>query len=148
MRRALLAVLVAAAALAAGCAGGAPEKATVTVGTPSGPASLSVEVADSRSERRKGLSGRSSLGERSGMLFVYSEDSRDSYWMKDTLVPLSIAFLDGNGRVLAILDMEPCRSDPCPVYDPGIAYRAALEVNRGVFARLGVEVGDVLRIDR
>lgn len=120
----------------------------MSVETPSGRVSLAVEVADSAAERRRGLSGRSSLGERAGMLFLYEDETDGGYWMKDTLIPLSIAFLDGAGRVLAILDMEPCRRDPCPVYDPGLSYRAALELERGAFARLGVDVGDALRIER
>lgn len=147
-RAEVAAVLLAALGLGAGCSGGGADMATVSVETPSGEVSLAVEVADRAAERRKGLSGRSSLGERSGMLFLYGEETRGGFWMKDTLIPLSIAFLDGAGRVLAILDMEPCGRDPCPVYEPGLAYRAALEVARGTFARLGVDVGDTVRVER
>jgi hypothetical protein len=68
--------------------------------------------------------------------------------MKDTLIPLSAAFLDRDGRVLRILDMEPCEADPCPVYDPGVSYVAAVEANRGAFERLGVAVGDVAQLER
>jgi uncharacterized protein len=66
--------------------------------------------------------------------------------MKDTLIPLSIAFYGADGRIVRILDMEPCRRDPCPVYDPHATYRGALEVNQGEFRRWGVEVGDTLRV--
>ena len=58
------------------------------------------------------------------------------------------AFIDRDGRVLDIVDMEPCRADPCPVYDPGVRYVAAVEVNQGAFERLGVAVGDVARLER
>jgi uncharacterized membrane protein (UPF0127 family) len=66
--------------------------------------------------------------------------------MKDTLIPLSIAFYSVDGRILKILDMEPCKADPCPLYDPGVSYRGALEVNQGAFAGWGISEGDRLRI--
>jgi uncharacterized membrane protein (UPF0127 family) len=146
-RRRAAAVLAALALAAAGCGGSSAQEATVTVRTPAGDVAFSAEIADTPSERRRGLSGRSSIPERSGMLFLYDGDHRGGFWMKDTQVPLSIAFLDSGWRVLALLDMEPCRSDPCRVYDPGIAYRSALEVSQGALARLGVEVGDVLEVE-
>ena len=62
--------------------------------------------------------------------------------MKNTLIPLDIAFYDGRGKILRILTMQPCRRDPCRVYDPKVAYRAALEVNAGSFRRWGVRAGD------
>lgn len=140
--------LLAALALAAAC-GGRPAGglATVVVATDSGEVTLSVEVADTPEERSQGLMGRASLPERAGMLFRYAdEEVPGSFWMKDTLVPLSIAFLDAAGRIVAILDMEPCLAEPCPLYDPGVPYRAALEVDRGAFARLGIEVGDAVTL--
>jgi uncharacterized membrane protein (UPF0127 family) len=66
--------------------------------------------------------------------------------MKNTLIPLSIAFYDVDGTILRILDMEPCRSDPCRVYDPGVRYAGALEVNQGAFERWGVREGDRLEL--
>lgn len=140
MRPALVAILV----LFAGCSGGV---STAVVETSNGETQFAVEVADSGDERARGLMGRTSLPEEAGMLFVYGEPSTGSYWMKDTLVPLSIAFMDGDGTILRILDMAPCRSEPCPVYDPGVTYSSALEVNRGAFARAGIREGDVLRIE-
>jgi uncharacterized membrane protein (UPF0127 family) len=105
-----------------------------------------VEIADSPSERARGLMGRTELGDDAGMVFVFPQDSASAFWMKDTLIPLSIAFYDDGGQIVRILDMEPCRQDPCPVYDPGAAYRGALEVNTGAFRRWGIEVGDTLRV--
>jgi uncharacterized protein len=90
--------------------------------------------------------GRTSLAPDAGMAFVYSEDQRNPFWMKDTLIPLSIAFYAADGRILKILDMQPCKEDPCPIYDPGVAYRGALEVNEGAFADWGISVGDELRV--
>jgi uncharacterized membrane protein (UPF0127 family) len=142
MRKPALAVL-AAFMVVAGC-GEESGLVRLTVDTGSSSVELDIEIADSEEERRVGLMGRESLPERQGMLFRFPEEHRGGFWMKDTLIPLSIAFLDSSGRVLAILDMEPCRADPCPVYDPGVVYWSALEVNQGAFERLGVEPGDVV----
>jgi uncharacterized membrane protein (UPF0127 family) len=136
--------------LSTSCGGedGEQNAATAVIGTAAGPVELTVELAQTDAERQRGLMGRTSLDERSGMLFLFAEDRTGGFWMKDTLIPLSIAFVDGSGRILRILDMEPCRADPCPTYDPGVAYRRALEVNRGAFGRLGVEVGDTVLLER
>ena len=68
----------------------------------------------------------------SGMAFVFPEDVRESFYMKNTLIPLSIAWLDQGGFVVTILDMEPCGSqDPCPIYTPSGNYRTAIEVPKG-----------------
>jgi len=80
------------------------------------------------------------------MLFMFPADSDGPFWMKDTLLPLSIAFIDASGRVVRVMDMDPCQTDPCPLYSPGAVYRTALEVERGVLARLGVKAGTLVRI--
>jgi uncharacterized membrane protein (UPF0127 family) len=141
-------LLVAALLVVGGCGGEAsPERGTAVIETAAGAIELNVEIADTASERAHGLMGREALPETSGMLFVYPEDSRSRFWMKQTLIPLSIAFLDADGRILVILGMEPCRADPCPTYDAGVAYRSALEVNQGALERLGAKVGDVVRLE-
>jgi len=89
---------------------------------------------------------RKSLPEDQGLLFLFPQATGSPFWMKNTLIPLSIAFADQNGKILRILDMEPCPKDPCPTYYPGVAYRQALEVNRGWFARHGVKEGDRWRL--
>jgi uncharacterized membrane protein (UPF0127 family) len=107
---------------------------------------IAVELADTPAEREQGLMGRTSLPADAGMVFVYPEDHAGSFWMKDTLIPLSIAFYAVDGRILRILDMQPCKADPCPLYDPEVTYRGALEVNEGAFADWGITEGDRLRI--
>jgi uncharacterized protein len=77
-------------------------------------------------------------------VFLFDAQTRAAFWMKDTLIPLSILFWQGDGRIIDILDMQPCRADPCPVYRASAPYVGAIEMNRGAFARLGVEVGDTL----
>jgi uncharacterized membrane protein (UPF0127 family) len=107
-----------------------------------------VEIASTPAQLEQGLSGRRTLAPNSGMVFLWKSDVRGQFWMKDTSVPLSIAFWGKGGRILRILDMAPCRRDPCKVYDPKIAFRGALEVNRGAFARWGVRPGAVVTIRR
>jgi uncharacterized membrane protein (UPF0127 family) len=103
-----------------------------------------VEVADTPSER--GLMGRTSLPPNDGMLFTWPAYHEGTFWMKDTLIPLSVAFYASDGRILRILDMTPCRKAPCDLYDPRVPYRGALKANRGAFGRWGVSEGDRLRI--
>jgi uncharacterized membrane protein (UPF0127 family) len=135
------------ALVGAGCGDG-DERGTLLIETRTGPVELSVELADSTDERRRGLMERESLPADAGMVFLFEREHEGGLWMKDTLIPLSAAFLDRDGRVLRILDMEPCEADPCPVYDPGVSYVAAVEANRGAFERLGVAVGDVAQLER
>ena len=120
----------------------------VVVETDEGEVVFAVEVADSDEERQVGLMHRESLPADSGMIFLFEESSSGGFWMKNTLIPLSIAFADASGTILRILDMEPCEEDPCEIYDPGVFYRSALEVNQGAFERLGVREGDRLRLER
>jgi uncharacterized protein len=103
---------------------------------------LTVELARAPQQRARGLMGRRSLPARHGMLFLFPAPTRGGFWMKNTLIPLSIAFVGADGRIVEILDMEPCRADPCRVYTPRRPYVRALEVNGGAFRRWGVRVGD------
>ncbi len=118
----------------------------VLIETAAGEVEVPVEVADTQPEREVGLMGRESLPVDAGMLFLFDEDSLGGFWMKDTLIPLSIAFADAEGTIVSILDMDPCEADPCEIYDPGVAYRSALEVNQGAFDDWGVQVGDRLTL--
>jgi uncharacterized membrane protein (UPF0127 family) len=111
-------------------------------------ASLTVRIADSGDEQRQGLMGVESLGQDRGMAFVYGDPTTGSFWMKDTLIPLSIAFVDGD-RIVAIEEMTPCESDPCPTWDSGgAAYTLAIEANAGWFAEHGIAVGDRATLER
>jgi uncharacterized protein len=143
MRSAVLLALL----LLASC-GGHDDGPRAVIDTDSGAVVVRVEIADTATEREHGLMGWTQLAADNGMAFVFPQATDSAFWMKDTLIPLSIAFYDAGGKILRILDMVPCRKDPCPLYDPGFRYRGALEVNRGAFARWGVQAGDVLRLER
>jgi uncharacterized protein len=140
-------LLLAGLVLVAGCGGSGGERSPqVVLSHGDAETTVAVEVADTPSEREHGLMGRASLPANAGMVFTFPADHRGAFWMKDTLVPLSIAFYGADGRILRILDMAPCERDPCPLYDPEVAYRGALEVNQGAFERWGISEGDRLRI--
>lgn len=107
-----------------------------------------VEIADTDPVRARGLMGRERLAEDAGMAFLWTEDTATGFHMRETFIPLTVAFFDAEGRILRLLEMTPCSADPCPAYEPGLRYRGALEVNAGALARKGVRVGDRLRIER
>jgi uncharacterized membrane protein (UPF0127 family) len=128
-------------------AGAALDRGTATITTRTGAkVVVQVEIADTRAERQRGLMGRRSLPAKSGMVFAYASDVNGGFWMKNTLIPLDIAFYDRRGRILKLFTMTPCRRDPCRTYDPGVSYRAALEVNAGSFRRWNVRVGDRIAV--
>jgi uncharacterized membrane protein (UPF0127 family) len=120
---------------------------TVAIRTSEGIVTLDVEIADDEEERAAGLMFREELEPYDGMAFLWDSPVRASFWMKNTLIPLSVAFWDEAGRIVAILDMEPCADDPCPTYDPGSSFIGALEVDRGRFASEGVAVGDLVELE-
>jgi uncharacterized protein len=104
-------------------------------------AEVRVEIADDFYERARGLMDRTALGEDRGMLFVFPKEQPLSFWMKDTLIPLSIAYIDSEGRITDILDMKPLDDRP-PHYVSSEPVQYALEVNQGFFDENGVKVGD------
>ena len=142
---ALGAVLVAGAAAAfldaPSRAPGLPQ-GTALIDTGAGEVLVHVEIASSGPQRERGLMHRTSLPPDAGMVFRFPETTSGGFWMKDTLVPLDIAFYDASGTILRIMQMKPCAADPCPVYTPGVRYRGALEVNAGSLRRWGVAAGD------
>ncbi len=125
-----------------------PSGPAVLIDTSSGTTRFRVEIAETDEARGRGLMGRTELEDDAGMAFIWAADTSSPFWMKDTLVPLTVAFISEGGEILAALDMEPCRADPCPLYDPHLTYRMALEATRGAFTRWGVRVGDRARLVR
>lgn len=101
-----------------------------------------IEIARTAEERQTGLMNREKLGDFEGMLFVFERDQHLSFWMKNTLVPLSIAYLAKDGTIKEIYDMEPLSTRSV---ESRFAARYALELPRGAFSSSGAQVGD--RID-
>lgn len=101
---------------------------------------IDAEVADDPDEKTIGLMGRKELAEGSGMLFVFSRPQPMGFWMKDTLVPLSIAYINGEGVIREIHDMQPLDESGINSVFQDLVY--ALEVPQGWFAKKGILAGD------
>lgn len=108
-----------------------------------GQTSFTVEIADDEAERAQGLMFRESMARGAGMLFVYPKPQRAAFWMKNTLIPLDIIFLDQTGKVIAIqADAIPGDLTPLPGGDNVFA---VLEINGGLAARYGISIGSEMR---
>jgi len=104
---------------------------------------VKAEIAATDAQRQQGLMYRKTLKDGEGMLFVFQGDQILSFWMKNTLVPLSIAYIAYDGRILEIYDMQPGNLDPVR---SSRSVRYALEVPQGWFGRAGLGIGDRLEI--
>jgi uncharacterized membrane protein (UPF0127 family) len=99
---------------------------------------IRAEVADSMEVRMQGLMYRKAMAQNSGMVFVFDENATHCMWMKNTLIPLSVAFIDEAGAIVNIADMQP-HSEQSHCAERQARY--ALEMNRGWFAQRGVKPG-------
>jgi len=115
----------------AGSLDGFERRGVVVSGAP-----WTVAVADTPALRSQGLMGIADLGDLSGMLFVFDDDTDAGFWMKDTLIPLDVAFFTVDGGFVDLLSMVPCVDDPCPTYHASGPYRYALEADSGAFAAM------------
>ena len=106
---------------------------------------LSVELAATPTARACGLSHRVDLPQHQGMLFIFPEKGPQTFWMKDTLIPLSIAFLDDSGKIINIQAMAPMQT--VELYHSSAPAKYALEVNQGWFNRNGIEAGEHVAIE-
>lgn len=151
-------VLAAFLSLAATACGSTPLPTTSARGFPLGDLTvqhdghsvlqLTVEIADTPARQEKGLMGVHSLAADQGMAFVFANPVQLGFWMKDTLIPLDIAFWDASERIVDVQHMVPCTADPCTVYYPAGSYSAAVEAKAGALAAAGVRQGDVVRLAR
>lgn len=108
-----------------------------------GQARFTVEVADEPAERSQGLMNRPSMPSGAGMLFVYPAPQRATFWMRNTLIPLDMIFLDSSGTVTHIHENAVPLDET--TIDGGTGVLAVLEINGGMSSRLGIAVGDTLR---
>lgn len=151
LRPAILAASVLASACGASPGSSAPPSPTPTVAA-SGPAAVmpsgaryALELALTPEDQAQGLMYRENLPERTGMLFVFPEDAPHHFWMKNTMIPLDMIWMDAAGRVVYVsAKTPPCKADPCPTYGPDGNVRMVLEIAEGMAAREGVTVGSAL----
>ena len=110
--------------------------------------SLHVQIAETPQSREQGLMGVKKMPDQVGMAFLFGEPTSTAFWMKDTLIPLDIAFWDSKGRIVTTFTMTPCRTDSCPVYQPATTYVSSVEMNAGLLAARGVKAGDTVTLTR
>jgi len=120
-----------------------PNAQLKTVTLKAGNAQLAAEVAATELERTRGLMFRKSLADGKGMLFVFDSDQKVAFWMKNTSLPLSVAYIGSDGTIYQILDLVPFSEEPRPA-DRSVRY--ALEVPQGWFAKVGLKPGDRFEI--
>ncbi len=110
-----------------------------------------VELAETNESRAMGLMYRKKLGDDEGMLFIFPDEYRRAFWMKNTLIPLDILYFDGNKKLVSLsLNTPPCKNTTtrCPNYPSEGPAKYVLEINAGLSEKYGFEKGDVLEIHR
>src|SRR3954453_20164828 len=109
---------------------------------------VSVEVAATEELRSQGLMYRDQLAENRGMIFLFPQVGEYPFWMKNTLIPLDMIWIDSDHRIVHIAhDVPPCKADPCPNYPPHAMASSVLELAAGVAAKHQLKDGDVLRFE-
>lgn len=114
----------------------------VTIRTATQDFSFHVKTADTPLLREKGLMNTSFLSMDEGMLFIFDKEKTLTFWMKDTLIPLDILFIDAHGKIVDAQTLDVCLTEPCPVYISKKAAKYALEVNTGILQKEGIREGD------
>jgi uncharacterized membrane protein (UPF0127 family) len=106
-----------------------------------------VELAETQDKQALGLMFRDSLPQDHGMLFIFPGESRRSFWMKNTRIPLDILYFNSKLELVSMAEnARPCRSKSCPGYPSEGPAKYVLELNSGKAAELGVKAGDVLEL--
>ena len=104
---------------------------------------VKVETANTDIKRARGLQGRDSLEAGQGMLFIFPQESGYDFWMKDTLIPLDMIWMDKHFKVVDVKEnVPPCEKDPCEVYVPIAVAKYVLEINAQGAKNYGIKIGD------
>ncbi len=113
--------------------------------TPKKTLTLKIEEARTDETRSNGLMNRTSLCEDCAMVFYYTKDVQDGYWMKNCKIPLDIIFVNNEFEIVDIKkDFEPCNTDNCPIYTPISSFRYAIEVNGGYYDEHEINIGNTI----
>jgi uncharacterized membrane protein (UPF0127 family) len=137
------AALAAVFAIAAGSVSAACSESAVDLRGDWGSARFTVEVADDAAERAQGLMNRPSMPRSAGMLFLYEAPQRATFWMRNTLIPLDMIFMDPTGTVTRIHENAVPLDETTIDGGPGV--QAVLEINGGLARAIGIDVGSELR---
>ncbi len=104
-----------------------------------------LEQAITPQEKQKGLMFRTSLEENRGMIFIFENEQERSFWMKNTLIPLDMIFIDENNKITSIQTTQPCHQDPCQTYQAQAKY--IIELNAGMTEKIGLKVEDEIELN-
>ena len=107
---------------------------------------VNVQIADDIDEMAKGLMFVEKLDENAGMLFIFEEESYQTFWMKNTLIPLDMIFIDGGLKIVDIKNAVPCKDDPCSLYASKKPARYVLEVNSGFTGKNSIREGNLISL--
>ncbi len=107
---------------------------------------FSIEIADTPEERQRWLMYRQELPELSGMLFVFEQAGQYNFWMKNTLIPLDMIWINDQNKIIDIKQATPCTADPCPTYNPQWSSSYVLELNSWISQKYGIHIGDKVKI--
>jgi len=118
----------------------------ISIGNGSKLININVEIADDNQKRINGLMFREKLNENDGMLFVFVNEEYQTFWMKNTLIPLDIIFIDKNFKIINIENAVPCKQEPCALYRSAKPAEYVLEVNENFTIRNKIKAGDTMVI--
>lgn len=100
---------------------------------------FTVELARTQAEQTYGLMNRTYMAETSGMVFVFDASAIHSFWMKNTLIPLDMLWINEKYTVVHIITAQPCKTKSCPIYTPETSAKYVLEINAGMAAKYGIQ---------
>ena len=109
---------------------------------------FNIELAVTSEERSNGLMFRENLDFKKGMLFIFEREGKYSFWMKNTLIPLDIIWINKNKEVVFISEnIQPCKENPCPIIEPTKNAKYVLEINGGISKKIDLAVGNKINIE-
>lgn len=101
-----------------------------------------VELATTQAQQEQGLMNRTSLNKNNGMFFIFSNEGNYPFWMKNTLIPLDIIWIDSNNKIVFIKqNAEPCKTIICPIVNPNVNAKYVLEINAGLSKEFDIKIG-------
>lgn len=124
-------------------------RASVVIDTQQGPVPFVVQVAETNDQRMEGLMYREALPKGYGMYFIFDEEANRAFWMKNTLIPLDMIFVDAEGVIVHIQEMvSPCKVERCPSYPSLYPAQYVLEIAGGESLKWGIDEGDTVSFIR
>ena len=108
---------------------------------------LSIKIAKTSEEKAKGLMFVESMPENQGMLFVFDDEDKRTFWMKNTLIPLDMLWIDKNKQIVDIITAQPCKQDPCPTYSSDQKAKYILELNADYCEQDNIQKGDKVEFE-